>query len=59
MNEKYNVNGSVYAIEGITSKDGRVYGKMAHSERIGRSVALNIDGNQDMQIFKSGVEYFK
>ena len=59
MNEDYNVNGSYYAIEGITSPDGRVLGKMAHSERIGESVAVNINGNQNQQLFKSGVEYFK
>ena len=58
MNEDFNINGSYYAIEGITSPDGRVLGKMAHSERIGDSVAININGNQDQQIFRSGVEYF-
>ena len=47
------------AIEGITSPDGRVLGKMAHSERRGRSVAINIYGEQDMKVFESGVEYFK
>ena len=59
MNEEWNVNGSYYAIEGITSPDGRVLGKMAHSERRGRSVAVNIYGEQDMKIFESGVAYFK
>lgn len=59
MDEEWNVNGSYYAIEGITSPDGRVLGKMAHSERRGRSVALNIYGEQDLKIFESGVEYFK
>lgn len=59
MNEEWNVNGSYSAIEGITSPDGRVFGKMAHSERRGRSVAINIYGEQDLQIFESGVEYFK
>ena len=58
-NEEWNVNGSYYAIEGITSPDGRVLGKMAHSERRGRSVAVNIYGEQDMKIFESGVAYFK
>ena len=58
MDEAYNPNGSYYAIEGITSPDGRVLGKMAHSERIGDSVAVNITGNQDQQIFRAGVEYF-
>ena len=57
--EEWNVNGSYYAIEGITSPDGRVLGKMAHSERRGRSVAVNIYGEQDMKIFESGVAYFK
>jgi phosphoribosylformylglycinamidine synthase len=59
MNDTYNMNGSYMAIEGITSLDGRVLGKMAHSERIGNSVAINIYGTQDQQIFESGVEYFK
>ena len=59
MDEEYNINGSYRAIEGITSEDGRVFGKMAHSERRGRSVAINIVGEQDMKIFESGVEYFK
>ncbi len=59
MDEAYNINGSYAAIEGITSPDGRVLGKMAHSERIGESVAVNIVGNQNQMIFESGVEYFK
>ena len=59
MNEEWNVNGSYCAIEGITSPDGRVLGKMAHSERRNRSVAMNIYGEQDMKIFESGVKYFK
>mgnify|MGYP002333650082 FL=1 len=57
--EEWNVNGSYYAIEGITSPDGRVLGKMAHSERRDRSVAMNIYGEQDIKIFESGVAYFK
>ena len=57
--EEWNVNGSYLAIEGITSPDGRVLGKMAHSERRGDSVAINIYGEQDMKIFESGVAYFK
>ncbi|MFR1971073.1 MAG: phosphoribosylformylglycinamidine synthase [Hominisplanchenecus sp.] len=57
--EEWNVNGSYYAIEGITSTDGRVLGKMAHAERRGDSVAINIFGEQDMKIFESGVAYFK
>ena len=59
MDEYYNVNVSYYAIEGITSPDGRVLGKMGHSERIGEAVAVNIYGNQDQKIFESGVAYFK
>lgn len=58
MNEDYNPNGSYGAIEGITSPDGRVLGKMAHSERIGDGVAMNIFGNQNQLIFEAGVEYF-
>jgi phosphoribosylformylglycinamidine synthase len=58
MDEEWNVNGSYLAIEGITSPDGRVLGKMAHSERKGQFVAENIYGNQDMKIFESGVNYF-
>ena len=57
--EEWNVNGSYLAIEGITSPDGRVFGKMAHSERRGDSVAVNIYGEQDLRIFESGVAYFK
>ena len=59
MDEEWNVNGSYMAIEGITSPDGRVLGKMAHSERRDRSVAMNIYGEQDLRLFESGVEYFK
>lgn len=57
--EEWNVNGSYYAIEGITSPDGRVLGKMAHSERRDVGVAMNIYGQQDIRIFESGVTYFK
>lgn len=59
MDEEWNVNGSYCAIEGITSIDGRVFGKMAHSERRADSVAMNIYGEQNIKIFESGVEYFK
>lgn len=59
MDEDYNVNGSYAAIEGITSPDGRVLGKMAHSERRDDSVAMNIYGDQNQLIFESGVDYFK
>ena len=58
MDEEWNINGSYMAIEGITSPDGRVLGKMAHAERIGESVAVNIYGEQDMKIFESGTAYF-
>ena len=59
MDEEWNINGSYCAIEGITSPDGRVFGKMCHAERIGDGVALNIYGNQDMKLFESGVDYFR
>ena len=59
MDEEWNVNGSYCSIEGITSPDGRVLGKMAHSERRDRSVAMNIYGEQDLKIFESGVAYFR
>lgn len=56
---RFNPNGSVHAIEGITSPDGRVLGKMGHSERIGLHVAMNVPGEKDQKIFEAGVEYFK
>ncbi len=59
MDEEWNINGSYASIEGITSPDGRCLGKMAHSERRGDGVAVNIYGEQDMKIFESGVNYFK
>ena len=59
LDEEWNVNGSYLGIEGITSPDGRVLGKMAHAERRDAAVAINIYGEQDMKIFESGVEYFK
>ena len=59
LDEEWNVNGSYLDIEGITSPDGRVLGKMAHAERRDAAVAINIYGEQDMKIFESGVEYFK
>ncbi|MEE0862346.1 MAG: phosphoribosylformylglycinamidine synthase [Lachnospiraceae bacterium] len=58
MDEEWNVNGSYCAIEGITSPDGRCFGKMAHAERRGDAVAMNIYGDQDLKIFESGVKYF-
>lgn len=59
MDEEWNPNGSYAAIEGITSPDGRIFGKMVHSERRGSGVAINIYGEQDMKIFESGVKYFR
>ena len=59
MVSPYNPNGSMWAIEGITSPDGRVLGKMGHSERIGANLYKNVDGNFDMKLFESGVKYFK
>ena len=58
-NMPFNPNGSMYAIEGITSADGRILGKMGHSERIGKNLYKNIMGNMDQKIFESGVKYFK
>ena len=59
MVSPYNPNGSMLAIEGITSPDGRVFGKMGHAERVGENLYKNYDGNFDMKIFESGVKYFK
>lgn len=59
MVSPFNPNGSMWAIEGITSPDGRVFGKMGHSERIGDNLYKNIEGNFDMKIFESGVKYFQ
>ena len=59
MDEAWNPNGSYMAIEGITSPDGRIFGKMAHAERRGEAVAKNIVGEQDMKLFESGVKYFQ
>ena len=56
--EYWNINGSYFNIEGITSPDGRVFGKMAHAERRGEGVAVNITGEQDLRIFEAGVKYF-
>ncbi len=58
MDISHNPNGSVLAIEGITSKDGRVFGKMGHSERIGNNLYINVDGKYDMQMFEAAVDYF-
>ena len=59
MDTAFNPNGSICAIEGITSPDGRVLGKMGHSERIGNDLYQNVPGNYDMQLFASAVKYFK
>jgi len=56
---RFNPNGSFEAIEGITSPDGRVLGKMGHSERIGTNVAKNVPGDKDQKLFEAGVNYFK
>ncbi|EPY2271532.1 phosphoribosylformylglycinamidine synthase [Clostridium sporogenes] len=56
---RYNPNGSVFAVEGICSPDGRVLGKMAHSERIGYGTLKNVSGNKDQKIFDAGIKYFK
>ena len=55
---QFNPNTSTMAIEGITSPDGRVLGKMGHSERIGKNICKNVPGEKDQKIFQSGVEYF-
>jgi len=55
----FNPNDSMYAIEGITSPDGRVFGKMGHSERIGKGLYKNVDGNFDIRMFEAAVRYFK
>ena len=59
MDTAFNPNGSIFAIEGITSPDGRVFGKMGHSERIGASLYRNVPGNYDIRMFESAVKYFK
>jgi phosphoribosylformylglycinamidine synthase len=59
MDIHYNPNTSMAAIEGITSPDGRVLGKMGHSERIGKNLYRNVPGEKDQRIFQSGVDYFK
>ena len=59
MDTAFNPNGSIYAIEGITSPDGRVFGKMGHSERIGASLYRNVPGNYDIRMFEAAVKYFR
>ena len=59
MQVQFNPNGSAWAIEGLTSPDGRILGKMGHSERIGEGLYKNVEGRYDMQIFASAADYFK
>ena len=59
MDAAFNPNGSVCAIEGITSPDGRVFGKMGHSERIGKDLYRNVPGEYDIRMFEAAVKYFK
>ena len=59
MNGLYNINGSSFAIEGITSADGKIFGKMGHSERYEEGLFQNISGNKHQDIFTNGVNYFK
>ena len=59
METEYNPNGSILAVEGITSPDGRVLGKMGHSERIGADLYRNVPGTYDMELFRAGVDYFR
>ena len=58
MEFPYNPNGSTWAIEGITSPDGRILEKMGHSERVGENVAVNIFGDKEQKIFEAGVKYY-
>jgi phosphoribosylformylglycinamidine synthase len=55
----FNPNGSVFAVEGITSPDGRVLGRMGHAERTGRGLYVNVPGSYDMKLFESAVAYFR
>ena len=59
MDTAFNPNGSLFAIEGITSPDGRVFGKMGHSERVGKGLYKNVPGNYDIRMFEAAVKYFK
>ena len=59
MQSPFNPNGSVNAVEGLISPDGRILGKMGHAERTGKGLYRNVEGNWDMGLFRSGVEYFK
>ena len=55
----FNPNGSLFAVEGITSPDGRVFGKMGHAERIGSNLYKNVPGNYDLRMFEAAVKYFR
>ena len=59
MDGAYNINGSVHAIEGIFSEDGRIFGKMGHVERAGEHLYKNVKGNTKFDIFTAGVKYYK
>jgi phosphoribosylformylglycinamidine synthase len=59
LDSEYNPNGSALAIEGLTSPDGRVFGKMAHPERFTANTWFNVPGDKDMEIFRAGVEFFR
>ena len=59
MDVRFNPNGSLYAIEGITSPDGRVFGKMGHSERIGSGLYKNVPGEYNIRMFEAAVKYFR
>ena len=56
---RFNPNGSLFAVEGITSPDGRVFGKMGHAERIGSNLYQNVPGNYDLRMFEAAVKYFR
>ena len=58
METEFNPNGSYYAIEGMLAHNGRIFGKMCHSERIGKNLYKNIVGNKEQNIFKNGVKFF-
>jgi phosphoribosylformylglycinamidine synthase len=59
LDVRFNPNGSLYAIEGITSPDGRVFGKMGHSERIGDGLYKNVPGNYDNRMFEAAIRYYQ
>ena len=59
MDSRYNPNGSLLAVEGVTSPDGRIFGKMGHSERTGEGLYKNVPGEYDMGMFRAAAEYFR